>query len=114
VIGEPSGLGAKILFAQVGSADAVTAAVDAGHAPGTENSPAKIPFTPNGKAALEQAIRFSNELSHDFVGTEHLLLGLLSVTDGKAARVLNGLGVELDATRTNVTQAVDRLLAGGK
>jgi hypothetical protein len=110
LLGEPDGLGAQILLAAAGSATVVTDAVDAVAAPGTENSPAKIPFTPDGKAVLEQAAQQSKDLGHDFVGTEHLLLGLLAVTDGTAAGILAGLGVDPEATRTTVIERVQHLL----
>jgi hypothetical protein len=95
LLGESDGLAGQMLVAMAGSTEAVTQAVDAKVEPGTENAPAKIPFTLKGKEALEQAIIQAKELDHNFVGTEHMLLALLAVQDGVAAEVLAELNVDL-------------------
>jgi ATP-dependent Clp protease ATP-binding subunit ClpC len=62
----------------------------------------KLPQTPRAKNVLEYAIREAKDLNHNYVGTEHLLLGLLSERDGVAAVVLNNLGVRIDGARAEV------------
>jgi hypothetical protein len=104
VLGEPDGLAGRALVALVGSTDVVADAVDRRLEPGTENSPAKIPFTAKGKDTLEQAMIQAKELDHNYVGTEHLLLGLLAVDDGVAASVLTELNVDLPTVRTKVVE----------
>jgi ATP-dependent Clp protease ATP-binding subunit ClpC len=68
---------------------------------------AHIPFTPRTKDVLRHALRESSELGHTYVGTEHILLGLLSEGEGVAARVLTELGADLDGARQQVTRILD-------
>jgi hypothetical protein len=63
-----------------------------------------IPFTANCKKALELALREAIALGHNYIGTEHLLLGLRRTTDGRAAELLAGRGVELEPLRTVVVE----------
>ncbi|SRR6266568_751033 len=104
LLGEPDGLAGRALVALAGSIEAVAGAVDGRLEPGTENSPARIPFTPKGKETLEQSMIQTKELGHDYVGTEHLLLGLLAIDDGVAAAVLTELNVDLPAARDKVVE----------
>ena len=67
-----------------------------------------IPFTPRAKAALSLSLREARRLDQLFVGSEHLLLGLIHEGHGVAAQVLLGLGGDLDDFRATVT----RLQAG--
>jgi len=68
-----------------------------------------IPFTPRTKNVLEHALRESRQLGHTYIGTEHILLGLLSEGEGEgeAARVLTGLGAGLNEVRQQVTRILD-------
>lgn len=63
---------------------------------------AKKPITPRGKKVLEYAIEAAMTLVHNYVGTEHLLLGLLKVEEGVACQVLNNLGLKLEDVREEV------------
>jgi ATP-dependent Clp protease ATP-binding subunit ClpA len=56
----------------------------------------KLPHTPRTKKVIENAIVAAKELGHNYVGTEHLLLGFLMVADGTGAEVLKALGVDFD------------------
>jgi ATP-dependent Clp protease ATP-binding subunit ClpA len=67
-----------------------------------------IPFTPRAKKVLELSFRESRQLGHNYIGTEHILLGLIHEGEGVAAEVLQKLGASL----TSVRQAVIRLLSG--
>jgi len=62
----------------------------------------KLPQTPRAKKVIEYAIEESRNLKHDYVGTEHLLLGLLSEQEGVAALVLMNLGLKLGDVREEV------------
>jgi ATP-dependent Clp protease ATP-binding subunit ClpC len=62
----------------------------------------KLPQTPRAKRVIEFAIEESRNLNHNYVGTEHLLLGLLREEDGVAAQVLMNLGLKLDQVRGEV------------
>jgi ATP-dependent Clp protease ATP-binding subunit ClpC len=68
-----------------------------------------IPFTPRAKKVLELSLRESQQLGHDYIGTEHLLLGLIREGQGVAAQVLGNLGVDLGRARRQVIE----LLGGG-
>src|SRR5687768_3325788 len=66
-----------------------------------------IPYTPRVKKVLSLAAKESKALNHTYVGTEHILLGLLREGDGVAARVLQSLGVKTEAARLNVLKELD-------
>jgi ATP-dependent Clp protease ATP-binding subunit ClpA len=61
-----------------------------------------IPFTPRAKKTLELSLREALQLKHDYIGTEHLLLGILHEGEGTAAEVLIARGVDLDTARAQV------------
>jgi ATP-dependent Clp protease ATP-binding subunit ClpC len=75
---------------------------------GEEVPVGQIPFTPRGKKALECSLRRAISLGHNYIGTEHILLGLASVSDGVALRVLLDFGVGPD----KVHDGVIRMLSG--
>ncbi|MEM8673416.1 MAG: ATP-dependent Clp protease ATP-binding subunit [Cyanobacteria bacterium P01_G01_bin.67] len=65
----------------------------------------EIPFTPKAKQVLEQAIKEARQLSQDYIGPEHLLLGLTQDSEGVAAKILQNLGIDLTRVRTQVIRA---------
>ena len=82
----------------------------------------ELPYTSRAKKVLEFAMKEARELTHSYVGTEHLLLGLLREEKGIAAQVLNSLGVTLDEARgetlkvlgTDVTPSEPTGVGGGE
>jgi ATP-dependent Clp protease ATP-binding subunit ClpA len=66
-----------------------------------------IPFTPRTKKVLELSLRESQQLGHNYIGTEHILLGLIRESDGVAAQVLVKLGADLNRVRQQVIQLLD-------
>lgn len=66
-----------------------------------------IPYTPRVKKVLSLAAKEAKALSHTYVGTEHILMGLLREGDGVAARVLTSLGVKTDRTREEILKELD-------
>jgi ATP-dependent Clp protease ATP-binding subunit ClpC len=74
------------------------------HLPRNANSliVGEIPFTPKAKKVLEYAVEEARLMGHNYIGTEHLLLGLLKEKEGIAAKVLNNLGVRLVETREKI------------
>jgi ATP-dependent Clp protease ATP-binding subunit ClpC len=66
-----------------------------------------IPFTPRAKKLLELALRESRALGHNYIGTEHILLGLIGEGDGVAAQVLSELGADLEGARAQVIRLLD-------
>jgi ATP-dependent Clp protease ATP-binding subunit ClpC len=62
----------------------------------------QLPFTPRAKKVLELSLEEASQLSHNYIGTEHLLLGLIRENEGIAAQVLMNLGIKLDEVREEV------------
>ena len=90
--------------------DLATARVEVERQVGTapdEKILGNIPFTPRVKKVLALAAKEAKALNHTYVGTEHILLGLLSEGDGVAALVLKDLGVDTDLTRQEVLKELD-------
>lgn len=73
-----------------------------------------IPFTPRGKKVLELSFREALQLGHNYVGTEHILLGLIREGEGVAVQVLVKLGVDLGQLRQTVVQQLAGYQGGGK
>ncbi len=71
---------------------------------GTSAPVGHIPFTPRAKKVLELSLREALQLGHNYIGTEHILLGLIREGEGVAARVLYNLGADLDRVRNQVIQ----------
>src|SRR6188472_1039246 len=74
----------------------------------------KLPQTPRAKKVIEYAIEEARNLNHNYVGTEHLLLGLLREHDGVAAQVLRNLGLKLEEVREEVLNLLGASNEGGE
>ncbi|HEY2427922.1 MAG TPA: ATP-dependent Clp protease ATP-binding subunit, partial [Acidimicrobiales bacterium] len=72
------------------------------------------PFTPRAKKVLELSLREALQLGHNYIGTEHILLGLVREGEGVAARVLVDLGADLSRVRQQVIQLLSGYGSGGK
>ena len=70
----------------------------------------KLPQTPRARKVIEYAIEEARTLNHDYMGTEHILLGLLQETEGVAAQVLMNLGLTLESTRRDVLEKSQKSL----
>jgi len=68
----------------------------------------KIPQTQNAIKVIEYAIEEARHLNHDYIGTEHILLGLLRVNEGIASQVLANLGVSIEDARMEIEKQPDR------
>jgi ClpA/ClpB-like protein/UvrB/UvrC motif-containing protein len=108
LIHEGEGVAAKALRALDVDLDTLRREVEALVGRGQQSESGQIPFTPQAKKVLELALRESVHLGHAYVGTEHLLLGLVREGEGPAAQVLAQRGIELAGLR----QEVIRLLHG--
>ncbi len=64
----------------------------------------QLPFTPRAKKVLELSLEEASQLSHNYIGTEHLLLGLIRENEGIAAQVLMNIGIKLDEVREEVLE----------
>jgi ATP-dependent Clp protease ATP-binding subunit ClpC len=81
---------------------------------GAEAPTGHIPFTPRAKKVLELSLREALELGHNYIGTEHILLGLLREGQGVGAQVLVKLGAGRDQVRQVVVQLLAGYAAGGR
>jgi len=105
LIREGQGVAAKALESFGVSMEAVRQRVEDIVPPGqVEVRTGHIPFTPRAKKVLELSLSEAKLLGHPYIGTEHVLLGLLREGEGVAAQVLTALGVDLDGTRERVVQ----------
>ena len=66
----------------------------------------EIPFTPRAKRVLELSLEEARQLGHNYIGTEHLLLGLINLGQGVAVNVLQKMGLDLDSVRQAVDEQV--------
>ena len=71
-----------------------------------------VPFTPRAKKVLELSLREALQLSHNYIGTEHILLGLVREGEGVASQVLHKLGADLNRVRQTVIQLLSGYTAG--
>jgi ATP-dependent Clp protease ATP-binding subunit ClpC len=104
LIREGDGHAAKALDSLGISLDAVRQQVEAFIGRGQQAPSGPVPFTPRAKKVLELSLRESLQLGHGYIGTEHILLGLIREVDGVAAQVLVVLGADLDRVRQQVIQ----------
>ena len=107
---EDEGVAAQALYSLNVALDEVREQVESIVGYGEEGTGAQAPFTPRSKKVLELALREALQLGHNYIGTEHILLGLVRESEGVAARVLSNLDVDPDKVRREVV----RRLGGGR
>jgi len=113
LIHEGEGVAAKALEQLNISLDAVRSQVEEIIGQGQAAPTGHIPFTPRAKKVLELSLREALQLGHNYIGTEHILLGLIREGEGVAAQVLQKLGADLNRVRQQVIQLLSGY-AGGK
>jgi ATP-dependent Clp protease ATP-binding subunit ClpC len=106
VLDEGTNLAVKVLSALDVEPEDVRAELAASLDPASEGAGEQVPFTPLAKKALELTTKEALALGHNYVGCEHLLLGLLATEEGLASQVLRRMGVELRTTRRAVVTAL--------
>jgi len=106
LIHESDGAAAKALESLGISLDAVRQQVEAIIGQGQHAPSGHIPFTPRAKKVLQLSLREAEQFGHDYIGTEHILLGLLREGHGVAAQVLVKLGADRDRVRQQVIQLI--------
>ncbi|MDX6325980.1 MAG: ATP-dependent Clp protease ATP-binding subunit ClpC, partial [Nocardioidaceae bacterium] len=104
LIHEGEGVAAKALESLGISLEAVRAQVEEIIGQGQQAPSGHIPFTPRAKKVLELSLREALQLGHNYIGTEHILLGLIREGEGVAAQVLVKLGADLNRVRQQVIQ----------
>ncbi|TCI28494.1 ATP-dependent Clp protease ATP-binding subunit [Exiguobacterium sp. SL-10] len=103
LVREGEGIAAKALFALGLTSEKIQQEVEALIGRGSENG-STIHYTPRAKKVIELSMDEARKLGHSYVGTEHILLGVIREGEGVAARVLNNLGVSLTKARQQVLQ----------
>ena len=114
LIQEGEGVAAKALESMGISLDAVRTEVKEIIGSGGNPPSGYIPFTPRAKKVLELALREALQLGHKYIGTEHILLGLIREGEGVAAQVLVKLGADLSRVRQQVIQLLSGYEGGGE
>jgi ATP-dependent Clp protease ATP-binding subunit ClpC len=101
------GLGAGALESLGIGLDAVRQRVEEVTGRGEQAPSGRIPFTPQAKKVLELSLQESRGLGHNYIGTEHILLGVIHQGEGVAGQVLSELGASLDGAREQVIRLLD-------
>jgi ATP-dependent Clp protease ATP-binding subunit ClpC len=112
LIHEGEGVAAKALESLGISLDAVRNQVEEIIGQGQSAPTGHIPFTPRAKKVLELSLREALQLGHNYIGTEHILLGLIREGEGVAAQVLQKLGADLNRVRQQVIQLLSGYTGG--
>ncbi|MDX6627853.1 MAG: ATP-dependent Clp protease ATP-binding subunit ClpC, partial [Gaiellales bacterium] len=105
---EEEGLAARVLDSLEITVEEVRAQVARIVGQGDEVTTGQIPFTPRAKKVLELALREALSLGHNYIGTEHILLGLVRENEGVAARIL----LDFDADAEKIRNEIIRMLSG--
>jgi len=116
LIGEGTGIAAKVLKSMGVNLKDARVEVEKIIGRGSGFVAVEIPFTPRAKRVLELSLEEARQLGHNYIGTEHLLLGLLREGEGVAARVLENLSLDLSKVRTQVIRLLGdtvEVTAGG-
>src|SRR6059036_3290855 len=112
LIHEGEGVAAKALESLGISLEAVRNQVEEIIGQGGSSPSGHIPFTPRAKKVLELSLREALQLGHNYIGTEHILLGLIREGEGVAAQVLQNLGADLSRVRQQVIQLLSGYASG--
>src|SRR5687768_1936583 len=112
LIHEGEGVAAKALESLNISLEAVRQQVEEIIGQGQAAPTGHIPFTPRAKKVLELSLREALQLGHNYIGTEHILLGLIREGEGVAAQVLQKLGADLNRVRSTVIQLLSGYTGG--
>jgi len=108
LINEKEGMAARVFYELNISFDDIRSAIREVVNEGTSESYEHIPFTPRAKKVLELSLREALQMGHNYIGTEHILLGLLKEGEGVAARVLNSMGITLDIVKDKVKELLSK------
>jgi hypothetical protein len=109
---ESEGLGAMVIAQLAGPLETVAEAVTANLVPGTGAQPVHVPFAEDCKRVLDETLDQALGLGHNYIGTEHILLGIMKVPDSPGAQLLSGFGVDYDRARDMVAGALIGFQAG--
>merc|ERR1711985_49453 len=102
LIGESTGIAAKVLKTLGVTLKDARSEVEKIIGRGSGFVAVEIPFTPRAKRVLEMSLEEARQLGHNYIGTEHILLGLLRQGEGVSGRVLETLGADLSKVRSQI------------
>ncbi len=107
LVREPEGVGTRVLISMGIDLSKVRSAVEFIIGRGEKPTTGDVGLTPRAKKVIELAVDEARQMSHQYIGTEHLLIGLLREGEGVAAGVLESLGVSLDKSRDATTKILN-------
>ena len=108
LIRERNGVSGEVLHRLGVTLDQARGATQALQGVGQYPAPEVQPLSKRAREAIERAVEESRQLDHIFVGTEHVLLGIIATSNGAAAEVLNRLGLPADQVRAEVLRTLGR------
>jgi hypothetical protein len=111
LIAEEGGMGGRVVIETAGSREAAERAVLDALTPGTEKPPTHIPFTDLNKTVLRATLDEALGMGHNYIGTEHILLGLLKLDEGRAAEALRRIGVTYQDAYARLTRMLEEFVA---
>jgi hypothetical protein len=111
LISEPEGVAAKAIVALGVTLEQIRARVGAARVVDSTAAPERIPFTPPARKVLELSLREALGLGHNYIGTEHLLLGILAEAKGDGGKVLKHLGITMERAQDQIRKALDEMMA---
>jgi len=114
LLGEPDGAAARALRGLGISLTSTRTVIESIVARGTASITGHIPFAAPSKKVLELSLREALQLGHNYIGTEHILLGLVRAGDGPAAKALEQQAGSLEAVRDAVVAEINRATPGGE
>jgi ATP-dependent Clp protease ATP-binding subunit ClpC len=103
---EADGVAAKVLSSANVTYDAVRRIITETRGAVSDAPPGSPPFTPRAKKVLELSLREALQLGHNYIGTEHMLLGLVRESNDEAVQILSGLGVDPAPLRDRVLELI--------
>src|SRR4028119_2017317 len=112
LVGEGTGIAAKVLLDMGLNLKEARNEIENIIGRGSGFLPPEIPFTPRVKRIFETALNEARQLGHNYIGTEHILLGLIQDDEGVAGKVLQNLGIDRQRVRTQAIRAVGEVAAG--
>ncbi|MBF8267085.1 MAG: ATPase domain protein [Dehalococcoidia bacterium] len=114
LVREADGVAARVLLNQGVELGKIRSAVEFIIGKGERHTPGEIGLTPRAKKVIELAVDEARRLNHHYIGTEHILIGLMREGEGVAAGVLESLGVTLDKVRAETSRILSQSVAQGQ
>jgi hypothetical protein len=111
LLGEEEGLGGKVVISAAGSREAAENVVREALVPGSDNPRTHIPYSELSKSVLKATLDVALEMGHNYIGTEHILLGLLRVPECRGAQLLDRIGVTYQAAHAELVRCIEEIVA---